>query len=1300
MSAVPAPLSFAQQRLWFLDRLEPGGLQYLVPWAWRLSGPLDLGLLADALRRVVDRHEILRTRFAELDGQPVQVVVDTVPVELPVIDAAAGQIDQVDQIVDELMKQPFDLAVAPLWRARVLRLSPDEHVVITVWHHVVIDAWSAGILLRELSAGYRAGLAGEEPDLPALDVQYGDYARRQRERLSGLALAEQLAYWRRNLAGSPPLELPADRPRGRTRSTAGAAVPFTVPAAVVKGLRALATAERVTLFMVLLAGVQVLLGRYADQEDVSVGTPLANRNQAETEPLIGFFLNTLVLRTDLSGDPTFAGLLRRVREVTLNAYDHEDLPFEQLVEALRPERDLARTPLFQVMFLVNNVRAAGWDLPGVRAEEYPLTIGLAKFDLTVAFLEGPEQLEGFVRFSTALYDRDRIERMCGHLGNLLAAVVADPAVRLSRLPVLGETERRQLVHDWNDTAVASPLPAGIHELVEARAAERPAAVAVLGSAEESLTYGELNTRANQLARHLRELGAGPENVVGVLLRPSVTTVVVLLGVLKAGAAYLALDPDQPVRRTGSMIDGAGAGFVVAERDTATGLPPGFGGRLVVLDDGRTRATIETMPGHDPGFPVHPDNLAYVMYTSGSTGAPKGVLATHRSVVSHLAFLHREYRIGQDDTAIALANPGFDSSVREIFGTLSSGARLVVPPPSAARDPAGVVELLKTTGVTVLPSVVPSLLYELAAVPVADGGPDAVRLVLCAGERLHAARLSGRGWLAGKVINQFGPTEATMTSTRQPLPATDGWTYRVGTPNANTRVYVLDRALAPCPVGVPGELLIGGTGVARGYAGRPGLTAERFVPDPFTPGERLYRTGDLCRWSADGVLEFLARTDHQVKVRGVRIEPGEVETRLLAHPAVAEAVVAARDSASGDHRLVAYVVFGGEQYAISELRAWLGQALPAQLIPAVFVFLDALPRLPNGKVDRRALPAAEPARASAGREFVAPRSPVEERVAEVWRGELGVGRIGVFEDFFELGGHSLLASRVVAKLTAAGVRVPLRALFEAPTIAGLAMRSADAAGAPAVPGLSALNAGLPAVTLYCVHDGAGEITGYRKLARLLEPDCLVVGVECDRSLAEAEHSISSLAAKYVERLRKHLPHGPYALCGWSLGGLIAYEMARRLARSGERAGPVFLIDAAVPAPESARQRQADRIFDELVTWWGRNGELDGASPDVVERLRDLGMGEEALKLGRTGFTDLLHRMALLRAAKRGYRPTPADLPVTVLRAADGYWPAEQFEQWRALAPRTEVIDLPGDHFSVLRSPDLQLVAARLRERLRG
>jgi len=1027
MSGEPrtTPLSFAQQRLWFLDQLEPGSAEYVVPFAWRLAGDVDVCALESALNGVIARHDVLRATFVATDGEPRQRVRPAESTRLPVLDAVEGDLGE---LVAAFAGGAFDLGAGPLWRAGLFRVTAREHVFVFAAHHIVMDAWSAQNFADELSEGYRAALGRTAPKSPSLPMQYSDFAAWQRDSLSGPAAGGHLAYWREQLAGLEQLDLPTDRPRRSAAGTEGSAVGFTVAPAVADGLRALARDQRATLFMVALACVQVVLGRYAGRDDVAVGTPMSSRGLEEAEPLIGLFVNTVVVRTDLGGDPRFAELLDRVREATLDAYEHQDLPYDQLVKELRPDR--AQGSLFQAM-LVLNTAFDQLALDGLRVGSFPIEFPHAKFDLTVTFTDGPDGLSGALRYRTALFDQARMTRMGTHLERLLTAVVADPAARLSELPMLTDGEYQALVGGAEERA-AEPGPA-LHELVAAHAAKSPAAIALV-DADGAVTYGELNASANRLAGYLRGLGAGEGKPIAICLPRSAGAVVCLLAALKTGAGYVALDPAHPEERLAYLLADTGAEFVLAGAGDRANLPAGFGG--ILIDP--AEADLSVFSAADPLVPVHPDSAAYVVYTSGSTGQPKGVVATHAGVTARLRHLRADYELGADDVAIAMTGLGFDASVREIFGALGSGARLVIAGPDAATDPAALVSLLARHEVSVVLSVVPTVLYELAAQPVTAGLP-AVRLVLCSGEKLRPERLTGCAWLDGRVVNQFGPTETTMTATRARLPARAErtWTYDVGCPAGNTKAYILDEALNPCPEGVPGELYLGGVGVARCYQSRPALTAERFVPNPFGPG-RLYRTGDRCRWSAAHTIEHLGRADHQLKLRGTRIEPGEIETALRGIAGVTETVVVIREDIPGDQRLTAYFTSAGEVPPSTDvLRAGLGRVLPAYLVPSVFVPLPSLPLTPNGKVDRRALPVPGAARPELGLGLVRARTPVEQAIAGVWADVLGLDEIGVFDNFFALGGHSLLATRVVARLAAAVGEVPVRLLFERPTVAGLA-----------------------------------------------------------------------------------------------------------------------------------------------------------------------------------------------------------------------------------------------------------------------
>jgi amino acid adenylation domain-containing protein len=899
-------------------------------------------------------------------------------------------------------------------------------------HHAVSDGWSLGVLFREMSALYAAYREGRESPLPELAVQYADYAVWQREQLAGEALDRHLSYWREQLAGAPELlELPTDHPRPPVQTYRGASVPVELSPELLERLRALGRSEGATLYMTLLGAFQVLLGKYAGGEDVVVGSPIAGRTRGEVEPLIGFFINTLVLRTDLSGDPSFRATLRRVREATLGAYAHQEVPFEKLVAELQPERSLSHSPFFQVMFTLQDAGGGGGALPGLKVGGAGAAMEVAKFDLSLDLAATPQGLRGGLNYNTGLFERGTAERMIGHLERVLEQAAADADVRLSRLELLGEAERALVLEEWNRTDAEVPADRCIHELFEAQAERTPGAVAVVFE-DLSLTYAELNARANRLAHHLVGLGAGPEARVGICVDRSVEMVVAMLAVLKSGAAYLPLDPSYPADRLSYMLKDSGAPLLVTQ-DSLRGLLPADGVRIVSVNG--DAAAIASDSADAPRTAVGAANAAYVIYTSGSTGRPKGVQVTHGNVVSFFAGMNERVGGSAAGTWLAVTRISFDIHVLELLWTLARGFRVVVQPePDRARDGESIAEQIRRHAVTHL-QCTPSL----AAMIIAESGIGALsglERILLGGEALPsdlAAQITAV--LPNGLVNMYGPTETTVWSATHAVEAAEG-PIPIGRPIANTRVYVLDAALRPQPAGVPGELFIGGHGVTRGYLGRPDLTAERFVPDAFSaqPGARLYRTGDRARWTAEGVVGYLGRLDAQVKVRGVRIEPGEIEAVLRRHPAVVECAVAARTAGAGDTRLVAYVVGAAEADA---LRAHLGRSLPEYMVPSAFVPLDALPLTPNGKLDRKALPAPEGS-SYATRVYEAPRTEAERKVASVWAEMLGVENVGAHDRFFDLGGHSLLLVRVQARLREAfGQPVPITHLFRYLTVSALA-----------------------------------------------------------------------------------------------------------------------------------------------------------------------------------------------------------------------------------------------------------------------
>jgi amino acid adenylation domain-containing protein len=991
---------------------------------------------------VVARHEALRTVFPTEAGGPVQRVLPALAVPLPLDDLST--LPQPERgarakgISDQEARFAFDLEAGPLLRARLLKLADDEHVLLLTLHHVVVDAWSVGLLYAELAALYAAELDGRDAGLPPLPVQYADYAVWQRERLGGAALEGELAYWRERLRGTATLALPTDRPHPAVQSFRGGTHPFALPKETWDAATALARRSGATPFMVLLAAFDVLLHRWSGTEDVVVGSPVAGRTPEQTEPLIGVFLNTLALRTDLSGDPTFAGLLARVREVTLDAYAHQEVPFERLVEELKIERSLARHPIFQVIFSMHAAASEAPEFPGVTVEAGEGDSGTTKVDLVLAVAEEAGELHGVFQYASDLWDAESIERMAAHFTVLLAAAAADPGRRISELPLMPAEEEALVVHAWNRTEAEYPRGLAIHHLFEAAADADPAAVAV-SHADGALTYGELDERANRLAHRLTGLGIGPEVRAAVCMERTPELVVALLAVLKAGGGYVPIDPAYPAERIAWMLEDSGAPVLLTHARLAKRLPP-FAGTVVRVD--AEWAEIATIESPDrPAVAVAPENVAYTIYTSGSTGRPKGVQIEHRSTVTLLHWLKEHVSDEERRAVLGSTSVSFDVSIAEIFGTLCWGGRLIL-----VRNALAVAEIPPGEA-PVLASMAPSAAAELLRT---HSLPPSVRVLNLGGEALPHALAQGLydTGTVERVVNLYGPTEDTTYSTYSVVEP-GGERVMIGRPVANTRAYVVDAAYRPVPVGVPGELYLAGDGLSRGYHRRPALTAERFVPDPFgAPGARMYRVGDRVRWRSDGTLDYLGRLDHQVKVRGHRVETGEIEAVLAEHPAVREAAVVARGEGA-DVRLVACVVAdeGREAPGAGELRTFLKERLPDYMVPAVFIALDRLPLSPNGKVDRLSLPESSPS-SDAPREVRAePRSVTERAIARVWEEVLGAAAVGMDDNFFEIGGHSLLVGRMQERLEAAlGVKVLVVDLFLYPTVRALAEHLAAAASA--------------------------------------------------------------------------------------------------------------------------------------------------------------------------------------------------------------------------------------------------------------
>ncbi|MES1245199.1 MAG: non-ribosomal peptide synthase/polyketide synthase, partial [Acidobacteriota bacterium] len=1006
------PLSFAQERIWFFEQLEPGTPTYHLPLALRLEGEVDAEALARIFGAIVERHEALRTVFVNPGGEPSQRVEPVAAWHLPVVSGP------LESLAEEEARRPFDLGRGPLLRTTLVRLGEREHVLLLTLHHIASDAWSMGVLVDEVQRLWM----GET--LRPLPVQYGDYAVWQRRWLQGETLERMVDYWRGHLAGAPALlELPADRPRPAVQSFRGAAGSLELGERVSEGLRALARGRSATLFMVLLAGFEALLGRLSGQDDLVVGTPIAGRTRRELEPLIGFFVNTLALRADLSGDPTFGELVGRARRAALAGYEHQDLPFEKLVEELQPERSLGHAPLFQAMFVLQNAPLGPVELPGVHLRSERTGTVAAEHDWTLETWDVDGRIRASLQYRTDLFDEATIRRALGHLETLLEAAVEDPRQKLWDLPLLRPMERQQIVSEWGEGGATGSGEVPVHERIAQLAAERPGAPAVI-FADGVLSFSDLVARSRRLALELAGLGISPESVVALCVERSPEMAIGILGALAAGGAYLPLDPSHPKERLAFLLEDSGADVVLTQHRLLGALPTD-GPKVLCLDDERPAPAAVALPA------VLPDQAAYVIYTSGSTGRPKGAVVSHRALSVYTETIARELDLGPDDRMLQFASPAFDVVVEELFPAWSSGAAVVLREPEALATGAGLRRVLAEDGVTVceLPTAFwHEWVYELART--GEPLPESLRLVLIGGEHVLPERLTAWSHLGVPLVHVYGLTETTVTSTTWSVPA--GWAppsadfvLPIGRPVPGTRVLVLDRNLQPVPAGVAGELCLGGAGLGRGYVGRPDLTAERFVP---SENGRLYRTGDLARWRSDGALEFLGRLDQQVKVRGFRVEPGEVEAVLARHPAVREVSVVARAQ-----RLIAYVVLGDG--GAEDLRRHLQGSLPDYMVPSAFVVLPALPRTATGKLDRRALP--EPVE-SAGSGDVRPRTATEEILAGLWSEVLGLERVGTREDFFALGGHSLLATRVISRLRETfGVELPLRALFEHPTVESLA-----------------------------------------------------------------------------------------------------------------------------------------------------------------------------------------------------------------------------------------------------------------------
>jgi amino acid adenylation domain-containing protein len=1312
-SRVPPTASFGQEQLWFLDQFAPGQATYNIPCVIRIRGPLDPDALGRALDRLVERHEALRTCLvADGQGRPVQVIAAPGKQGLDREDLAGeepgGRLVRLREFVRAVGMRPFDLAVGPLLRTCLVRLGEAEHVLVAVVHHAVFDGWSAGVLVRDLAALYRGEVSGEPSGLGELAVQFADYAVWERERLAGEFLADLECYWRGVLDGLETVRFPADRPRPVIDCFDGALAERMTDAALLAGLREVSRQEGVTLFVTLLAGLLTLLHRYTGQNDLVVGTVNANRGRGALAPLIGFLVNTLPIRCDLSGDPAFRNVLARVKEATVGAFAHQDLPFGKLVDTLKVERDASRAPLFQIVLTYSEhadtpVQAAGADFLLI---DLVRSIDAAKFDLTFAVETHSEGLRLECSYKTALFDRCTVERLLVHLETLLHGVVADPSARLSRLPLLTEAELKAELHDWNDTAAPVP-PICVHEGFEAQAARTPDAIAAEYEGER-VTFAQLNRQANQVARRLRQLGVGPEALTGVCMRTGLRRLAALLGILKAGGGYVPLDPALPAQRLAFMIADAAMTVILTDASSADSVPDA----AAVNVDVNVDAEWEKIAGLDSsnltGTRVTPANVAYVLYTSGSTGQPKGVIVEHHNVVNLAYGMIEHWGIGPGGVMLQFASFAFDVSVKDMFLSLLGGARLVLAAAQTLHSPPRLAALIRQTGIT-FASLPPAVLDLLPAGPYPD-----LRILMVGGDELPTEL--ARRWIRPglRLVNGYGPTETTVTAAFAELDATTPMPPPIGFPlRPNCQAYVLDQHLNPVPAGVMGELHIGGAGVARGYLNRPELTRDRFIPDPFIPGQRLYKSGDLVRRRPDGSIAFAGRVDNQVKIRGLRIELGEIEAALAAHPAIAQAVVTVIPGPAGGKELAAYLRPAAGTISDQDLRTRLGRTLPAAMIPAHFITVEEFPLNTSGKVDKKALPA--PCRQVAEDEDRSePETPIEAVLTSLYATLLGTTRIGATDSFFDLGGNSLTAMRLVDMISREiGADIGVSAIFLHPTPRRLAAVIAGAAITGPLTGsgpLVALSEGIAEPRLFLVHAIGGTVSAYTQLAKELADTFRVYGLESPglRDGVVVASSLADLVTDYTRRIRAVQPAGPYALAGWSMGGVIAFEIAQRLEQAGADVGPLVLLDApfAIPADHRpVRGELAARFVADAAHSLGLDtvgapdpaaGTPAGQLAWLAGRLADGSHPAErdAIEAG------LRLRCGLFAAHSRmlaGYRPAGPGVRAATLivsassspnAAASALWPEQ-------LSGEVSVLSVESDHYEFLRPPLVKGVGAAIR-----
>ena len=1331
------PLSFCQERLWLLDQMVPGTPLYNLPLSYRAEGKLDVAVLAHVFNKIVERHESLRTVFEGEKGEASQRVLSPEPVDLPMIDLSglpAGEATaRVRQLLQEEVARPFDLRQGPLMRRVLFRVSEHHHEICLTMHHIVTDGWSFGVFNNEFMELYNAFLTGRPPSLPELSIQYVDFAVWQRDWLKGEVLEEQLAYWRKQLEDLPPLlSLPTDRPRSIELVFHGRHRQFVVPEKMTAALRALAQKRRTTLFNTVLAAFKVILYRLSSQTAIPVGIPVAGRNLPEIENLIGFFLNTLVLRTELSGNPTFSDFLTQVTRVNVEALSHQDLPFEKIVEELHPERILAQNPIFQVLATLDpplgSVKVEGLNLEMLRPE-----IPTSKFDLAYVVSEEDKRLRIIMEYRTNLFDTSTIDRLIGQLQSLFSAVTKNPEVRIEAVTLLSGVERHQVLVEWCDTERIYPRDKLLHDLFELQVERTPDATAVV-SGDDYASYSYLNRESNQLARCLRSLGVGPEVLVATFMERGIQMMVTLVGVLKAGGAFLGLDVAAPKERLATQLEDSGAGLVLTQEKLQESLPDG---RAEVFCIDRKHPLLATLSGENLPSPGHHlENLQCLVYTSGSNGL-KGTLVTARNFLNLVHWYVDFSEHSQSSRSLLPTGLQGGTSFRNIFTTLVRGGCTIMAD-NGSYESANLLRTIREQRVTAL-ACPPSFIYPVIDLAEADGfvSLETLEYLHLGGEAIVNARL--RKWLASErghctVTNVFGLTETSDASAggvvnRQELDLQE--TVPIEQPQHNHRIFILGRSGQPQPVGAWGEIHVGGEGVARGYVNRAALTATKFVPDPFSSGGRLYRTGDLARWLPDGRLQSGGRADHQVTIRGLRIKLDEIEQQLRQHPGVRGVVAVVKELDEDDKRLVAYVEpeDGGGEVSAADLRDFLEPRVPGYMIPVAFIPLDKMPLSSAGKIDREQLPEPEWVEQKSA-EYVAPQAGTETKLAQMYLKLLSVEQVGRDDNFFELGGQSLLALVLISRIREEfQVDLPLQRLFQAPTVAQLAKvveelaESEQGVSIPSIQRAASREGDLHDAILvelqpsgsgtpvFCLHPALGNVLGYQALTAHLGQDRPVFGLQSPppEKLPRDFDNLEEIATTYVETVRRVQKKGPYSLIGWSQGGLIAFEMARRLSQDGDSGLPLLALVDPTP-PDLIRESGVDAptlLVDFGMQIGYRAGkafelpleELQMLEPDhqwdyLLLKLRIAGAlttESEPTQLRQIFETFSMNVQALQR-----YTAEPFAGSASLFLPEEGHSGADS---WRKLIQgQLDVYNVPGDHFTCLAPPNVEVLGSKLRQML--